>query len=322
MTHSKPQSSKTIFAQSRKAAFAALLACALPCPAAPASLQACTAPGFMDRVKAVAEANGVDYYELLSIVAHESRCQPYTIAWVVPGKLETAQSRVFPDAATAAAFATQLIQTGKYRVDVGIGQINNEAHIRPKGWTLTEVLDPQRGLERTAQVLRERGWSGYHSNESGNAVIWQGAALKTLRHFYPKATLRRPNEQASLVDRGGGSAGAVVPPAPAFVITPETVLAANKPATPPTPPTAPATPPIDPNQPVSLTPSSEADKSAAPDTPADAAQAEAAPPAAAPAPTPVFAAQSWLYQAESEEGGELDEEQPIIVFGGTPATVR
>lgn len=306
MTHSKPQSSKTIFAQSRKAVFAALLVCALPCPAAPASLQACAAPGFMERVKTVATAHGVDYFELLSIVAHESRCQPYTIAWVVPGKLETAQSRVFPDAASAAAFATQLIQTGKYRVDVGIGQINNEAHIQPKGWTLAEVLDPQRGLERTAEVLRERGWSGYHSNESGNAVIWQGAALKTLRHFYPKATLRRPNEQASLVDRSGS--GAVVPSAPAFVITPETVLASNKPPA-----------PVDPNQPVSVTPSTQADKAAAPDAPEDAASAEAKTETAAPSPAPVFAAQSWFYQAQGEEEGEVDEEQPVIVFGAQTA---
>lgn len=309
MIYRKPQNRKAVITAFRKTAFTALLICALPCPAAPAHLQACAAPGFMERVKTVAESHGVDYYELLSIVAHESRCQPYTIAWVVPGKLETAQSRVFPDAATAAAFASQLIATRQYRVDVGIGQINNEAHIQPKGWTLAEILDPQRGLERTAEVLRERGWSGYHSNESGNAVIWQGAALKTLRYFYPKATLRRPNEPASLVDRSGS--GATVPSAPAFVITPDAVVASNK------PPAPPAT--VDPNQPVSVTPSNEADKAAAPDAPEGAPHTETA---AAPAPATVFQAQSWFYQAQSEEDGEVDEEQPVIIFGAQTAATR
>ena len=224
-----------------------------------------------------------------------------------PANWKRRKAGFFPDAATAAAFASQLIATRQYRVDVGIGQINNEAHIQPKGWTLAEILDPQRGLERTAEVLRERGWSGYHSNESGNAVIWQGAALKTLRYFYPKATLRRPNEPASLVDRSGS--GATVPSAPAFVITPDAVVASNK------PPAPPAT--LDPNQPVSVTPSNEADKAAAPDASEGAPHTETAA-----APATVFQAQSWFYQAQSEEDGEVDEEQPVIIFGAQTAATR
>lgn len=133
-----------------------------------------------EKVTQVAKEEGVNEKELLSIIAHESKCNYFVIAWNLPRRPETAKAKFFASLEEAKVFAEELIATKQYRVDVGIGQINNEAHIRPKGWTLEEILDPKTALSRVAFVLRERGWPNYHSNHPLLARKWQGLALAAL----------------------------------------------------------------------------------------------------------------------------------------------
>ncbi len=150
----------------------------------------CCAPSFAQancrdrelrqKVTQTAKVEGVDENQLLSIIAHESGCRYYTIAWNQPGKAETAQSKFFDSVEEAKKFAQSLIDTKSYRVDVGIGQINNEAHIQPKGWSLEEILNPETALKRVSDVLKERGWAHYHSNNLTLAKKWQGKALAAL----------------------------------------------------------------------------------------------------------------------------------------------
>ncbi len=133
----------------------------------------CHDPELRQKVAQTAKAESVNENELLSIIAHESGCRYLTVAWNVPKKPETAKSKFFSSIEEAKAFAQSLIDTKSYRVDVGIGQINNEAHIKPKGWSLEEVLSPDMALVRVAQVLKERGWARYHSNNPVFAKRWQ-----------------------------------------------------------------------------------------------------------------------------------------------------
>ena len=146
----------------------------------PALAQGCHDPELRQKVTQVAQAEGVDEKELLSIIAHESGCRYYVIAWNVPKQPQTARSKFFNSLEEAKAFAEELIATGGYRVDVGIGQINNEAHIQPKGWVLEEVLDPNTALNRVARVLKERGWEHYHSNNQIYSEKWKRLAIKAL----------------------------------------------------------------------------------------------------------------------------------------------
>ncbi len=140
----------------------------------------CKDPELRQKVAQTAKVEGVNENELLSIIAHESRCHYYTIAWNLPGKVYTAKSKFFDSLNEAKSLAEELIATKQYRVDVGIGQINNEAHIQPKRWNLEEVLNPETALNRVAQVLKERGWAHYHSSNLDLAKRWQDLALKAL----------------------------------------------------------------------------------------------------------------------------------------------
>ena len=140
----------------------------------------CKDPELREQVTQVSKAEGVNESELLSIIAHESRCHYYTIAWNLPGKVQTAKSKYLDSLEDAKALAEGLIATKQFRVDVGIGQINNEAHIQPKGWTLEEVLNPKTALNRVAQVLKERSWAHYHSSNPILARKWQGLTLAAL----------------------------------------------------------------------------------------------------------------------------------------------
>ena len=140
----------------------------------------CKDPELREQVTQVSKAEGVNESELLSIIAHESRCHYYTIAWNLPGKVQTAKSKYLDSLEDAKALAEGLIATKQFRVDVGIGQINNEAHIQPKGWTLEEVLNPKTALNRVAQVLKERSWAHYHSSNPVFAKKWQDMALAAL----------------------------------------------------------------------------------------------------------------------------------------------
>ena len=142
--------------------------------------QGCHDPELRKKVTEVFQSEGVDEKELLSIIAHESGCRYYVIAWNLPKQPKTARSKFFDSLEEAKAFAKELIAIGSYRVDVGIGQINNEAHIRPKDWTLDEVLDPRSALNRVARVLKERGWEHYHSNNPVYAQKWRMMALAAL----------------------------------------------------------------------------------------------------------------------------------------------
>lgn len=126
------------------------------------------------QVTQTAKLEGVDEKQLLSIIAHESNCRYYTIAWNLPGKAYTAKSKFLDSLKDAKSLAEELIATKQYRVDVGIGQINNEAHLQPKGWSLKEALNPQTALSRVAQVLKERGWANYHSNNPALARKCRG----------------------------------------------------------------------------------------------------------------------------------------------------
>lgn len=80
----------------------------------------------------------------------------------------------------AKKFAEAIIATKLYQVDVGMGQINHEAHLMPKGWSLEEVLSPETALVKVAQVLKERGWANDHSSNPAYAKKWQGLALAAL----------------------------------------------------------------------------------------------------------------------------------------------
>lgn len=141
----------------------------------------CQSQELRQKVTETAKQEGVDERELLSIIAHESKCNYFVIAWNLPRRPETARAKFFDSLEEAKNFAEGLIGTKRYRVDVGIGQINNEAHIRPKGWKLEEVLDPKTALNRVAFILRERGWTNYHSANPILARKWQGLALAALK---------------------------------------------------------------------------------------------------------------------------------------------
>ncbi len=142
--------------------------------------QGCKDSTLRDKVAQVAKQEGVDEKELLSIIAHESSCHYYVIAWNLPKQPETARSKFFTSLQEAKAFAEEKIATKQYRVDAGIGQINNEANIKPRGWSLEEVLDPKTALYRVAEVLKERGWVHYHSSNPVYAKKWQELALAAL----------------------------------------------------------------------------------------------------------------------------------------------
>lgn len=143
----------------------------------------CNDPELRKKVAEISKEEGVKEWELLSIIAHESGCKYFAIAWNLPKKPETAQSKFFDNLADAKSFAQSLIATGRYRVDVGIGQINNEANIRPKGWSLDEVLNPETALLRVAHILKERGWKNYHSSNPVFAQKWRVAALEALNRI-------------------------------------------------------------------------------------------------------------------------------------------
>ncbi len=140
----------------------------------------CKDPELRQKVTETAKSEGVSERELLSIIAHESRCHYFTIAWNQPGQPQTAKSKFLDTLEDAKRLAEELISTRLYRVDVGIGQINNEVHIQPKAWSLTEVLNPTTALSRVAKVLKERGWTNYHSSNPVLAKKWQGLALAAL----------------------------------------------------------------------------------------------------------------------------------------------
>lgn len=147
---------------------------------AKADLARCKDPEFQKMLKNVAQEEGVNYSELLSIVAHESKCHFFVIAWNEPGKPETAQAKYFESKNETEAWANNLIQSGQYSIDIGVGQINYQAHIKPKGWALNEVLDPATALHKVAQVLKERGWGEYHSSNPVFARKWKRYALQAL----------------------------------------------------------------------------------------------------------------------------------------------
>ena len=148
----------------------------------------CQDPLLRQKVTQTATQEGVDEKELLSIIAHESGCRYNTIAWNLPGKPQTAKAKFSSSLEEAKTLAKELIATGNYRVDVGIGQINNEANIQPKGWKLDEVLYPETALNRVAQVLKERGWKNYHSSNPVLAERWQRLALAALDRALSKPT--------------------------------------------------------------------------------------------------------------------------------------
>jgi len=151
------------------------------------SIANCKDKDLREKVTQTARSEGVNEMELLSIIAHESNCNYFTIAWNLPRKPETAKSKKFSSLDEAKEWAEALIATKIYRVDVGIGQINNEAHIQPKGWSLDEVLDPISALKRVAQVLKERGWDKYHSSNPALAQKWRLKTLFTLNKILLKS---------------------------------------------------------------------------------------------------------------------------------------
>lgn len=165
----------------------------------------CKDPELRKQVTQVSQSEGVNENELLSIIAHESRCHYYTIAWNLPGKAQTAQSKYLDSLEDAKVLAEGLIATKQFRVDVGIGQINNEVHIQPKGWKLEDVLNPKTALNRVARVLKERGWANYHSSNPVLAKKWQGLALSALNDaigeskVFQKAILKKRFSRSELV---------------------------------------------------------------------------------------------------------------------------
>jgi hypothetical protein len=144
------------------------------------SVANCKDPDLRKKVTQTAREEGVNENELFSIIAHESGCRYYTVAWNQPGSPQTAKSKFLDSLEEAKTLAEYLIATKKFRVDIGIGQINNEAHVQPKGWSLYEVLNPKTALNRVAQVLKERGWKNYHSSNPVLAKKWQVLALAAL----------------------------------------------------------------------------------------------------------------------------------------------
>lgn len=146
----------------------------------PSHAQGCKDSELRKQVSQVSREEGVDEKELLSIIAHESSCHYYVIAWNLPKQPKTAQSKFFSSLEDAKTFGNELISTKQYRVDVGIGQINNEANIQPRNWSLDEVLDPKTALNRVAQVLKAQGWANYHSSNPVYAKKWQSLALVAL----------------------------------------------------------------------------------------------------------------------------------------------
>ncbi len=163
-----------------------------------ADLSKCKDPELQEKVKQVAKEERVDSNELLSVIAHESRCNYFVIAWNLPGAPQTAKNKFFESLEEARSFAEELISTRKYRVDVGIGQINNEANIKRKRWTLDEVLNPETALHRVAKILKERSWFWYHSNNPFYAKRWRALALNVLNQiksdsdFVLKASSHKP----------------------------------------------------------------------------------------------------------------------------------
>lgn len=166
----------------------------------------CQDPVLRQNVTQTAKQEGVDEKELLSIIAHESGCRYNTIAWNLPGKPETAKAKFLSSFEEAKILAKELIVTGKYRVDVGIGQINNEVNIQPKGWTLDEVLAPETALNRVAMVLKERGWKNYHSNNPRLAEKWQRLALAAL----DRALSKSPGKVSPLINQSQKSSPLLV----------------------------------------------------------------------------------------------------------------
>ena len=71
----------------------------------------CKDPELREQVTQVSKAEGVNESELLSIIAHESRCHYYTIAWNLPGKVQTAKSKYLDSLEDAKALAEGLIAT-------------------------------------------------------------------------------------------------------------------------------------------------------------------------------------------------------------------
>ncbi len=156
---------------------------------AKADFSQCKNKELQEKVNQVAKEEGVNPDELLSIIAHESRCNYFVIAWNLPGAPQTAKSKFFENLEEAKSFAEELISIGKYRVDVGIGQINNEANIKRKEWSLEEVLNPKTALNRVAQILKERGWAWYHSSNPFYAQKWRRSALNALDQISSSSSL-------------------------------------------------------------------------------------------------------------------------------------
>lgn len=163
-----------------------------------ADFSKCRNKELQEKVKRVAKEENVNSDELLSIIAHESRCNYFVIAWNLPGVPQKAKNKFFESIEEAKAFAEELITTKKYRVDVGIGQINYEANIKRKGWSLDEVLDPKTALNRVAQILKERGWGWYHSNNPFYAKKWRQLALNSLHQICSSSVFPTFSERNSL----------------------------------------------------------------------------------------------------------------------------
>ena len=157
----------------------------------------CKDPALREKVAQTAQSEGVNEMEILSIIAHESNCNYFTIAWNLPRRPETAKSKKFQSLEEAKEWAKALITTKLYRVDVGIGQINNEAHIQPKKWSLDEILNPLTALKRVAQVLKERGWEKYHSSNPALAKKWRMAALAGLNRIDAQRTAQLQKASSS-----------------------------------------------------------------------------------------------------------------------------
>lgn len=161
----------------------------------------CKDPILREKVSETAKTEGVNEKELLSIIAHESGCRYLTIAWNLPGRAQTAKSKFFDTLSEAKSFAENLISTKLYRVDVGIGQINNEAHIQPKKWSLDEVLNPKTALNHVAQVLKERSWKNYHSSNPLLAQKWRRLALFALSKIDSEPSIKTTSKKSPYIER-------------------------------------------------------------------------------------------------------------------------
>lgn len=158
------------------------VACLLCLPIAGHAGDLCRSATFQGKVVATARTAGVNASELLSILATESACHPYAVAWI-HRKTKVMDHRYADSAAEAKALALQLIGTGLYRVDVGIGQINYEANIKKKGWSLDAILHPDTALHYVARMLQERSWRYYHSSTPSLAHRWQQRAVKAFNRI-------------------------------------------------------------------------------------------------------------------------------------------